>query len=692
MGIARYRIGRAALAVALTAGLSGVMTAAPVANPTAEAASQYPSLLGAGDRAIYQRAFARARQGDWEGAATIAAAARDRTLARMIEWQTYQSRSANASFENITYFVQRTPGWPRLETMLSRAEAAIDARTPVAAQLAWFSKYPPVSGLGKLRYGAALLTTGEKARGLLLLRQGWVEADMPSATESEILSRYQSHLTTVDHVARLQRLLMDRDASEARRMLALVPSDYRAAGTAAVAYLMRSSSADKAYAAVPAARRNDPGLLYARIRYLRVLDHDDQAVNLIAAMPPGTTALDPEAWWTNLRYAGQRLIDDGRYADAYRVVRAHGLGDGVDYFDAEWMAGWIALRFLGQADVALRHFTALTTKVETPISSSRATYWAGRAAAARGDMQAAQAWYGRAAVHSQTFYGQLAAYALGETMARPLPVDPPISAQDRASAEALEMYRLVRMLIEIDEAGRIRPFVRAAMDAAPTPGARAHIAEMAAATGGTHAGVIAAKSAIYAGTVLVNRAYPILSMPNGQLTERALALALTRQESEFRADAVSPAGARGLMQLMPGTAKLVARSLGMRFEQTKLTSDPRYNMTLGVAHLDELLGDFGGSYAMVIGAYNAGGGRIDRWINRYGDPRSSSVDVVDWVERIPFGETRNYVQRVLENTQVYRLRLNGNKPVPMGIARDLLRGAGARTTPVVDSAHRASIN
>ncbi|MDD3447334.1 MAG: lytic transglycosylase domain-containing protein, partial [Zavarzinia sp.] len=481
------------------------------------------------------------------------------------------------------------------------------------------------------------------------------------------------------------------DVAEARRMLPLVPADYRASASAAIAFIMRAGNAYKVLDTVPAARRQDPGLLYAQIRYLRVLDYDDQAVELIARLPDGVTAQSPERWWSNLRYATQRLIDAGRYADAYRVVASHRLGEGVDYFDAEWMAGWVALRFLGQPDAALRHFTRLAKDVSSPISTSRAAYWAGRAAAARGDRDGARAWYHKAAAHSQAYYGQLAAFELGESHARALPADPVVSSADKAAAERLEMYRVVRMLIEIDETGRIRPFLGEAMSQAATPGARAHIAEMAAATGGDHAGVLAAKAATAAGTVLVARSYPLLgTMPQGQLAEKALALALTRQESEFRADAISPAGARGLMQLMPGTAKLVAKSLGLRFEQGRLTTDPRYNMTLGVAHLDELLGDFGGSYTMVIGAYNAGGGRIDRWIDRYGDPRSSTVDVIDWVERIPFGETRNYVQRVLENTQVYRLRLSGGKPVPIGIARDLLRGAGSRTSPVVDRAYRAN--
>lgn len=678
-------------AFALVLGLQGLGAPALVAPAAAEtAAARFPALLTAADRQIYQRAFAAGSKGDWDGAAAIAATARDRTLAKVIEWQRIQAQSAVMTFDSIAQFVERNPGWPRQSTTLARAEAAMTGQEAATRVLAWFQKFPPASGLGKIRYGAALLSTADRARGLLMLRQGWIEADMTTDTENDVLARFQSMFTQADHIARLQRLLMDEDVTEARRMLPLVPADYRASATAAISFIMKAGSAGRDLAAVPASRTQDPGLLYARIRYLRSLDQDDQAVELIARLPAGATAQNPGRWWPHLRYATHRLLNAGRYAEAYQVAQSHELGDGVDYFDAQFTAGWVALRFLRQPDLALRHFSAMATKVQSPISTSRANYWAGRAAAALGQRDAARAWYSKAAVHSQAFYGQLAAFELGEVSARPLPVDPRPTAAEQSAVERTELYRAIRMLIEIDEKGRIRPFLKAAMEANASPGGRAHIADMAASSGGAYTGVIAAKEASFVGTFLGNRGYPLLNMPNGELTEKALSLALTRQESEFRADAVSPAGARGLMQLMPGTAKLVAKSLGVKFEQGKLTADPQYNMTLGVAHLDELLNDFGGSYTMVIGAYNAGGGRIDTWIGRFGDPRSSSVDVIDWIERVPFEETRNYIQRVLENTQVYRLRLAAGKAVPLGIAQDLLRGSGNRPSPVVDQAYRGT--
>ncbi|PWR20229.1 lytic murein transglycosylase [Zavarzinia aquatilis] len=691
MGFDAKRVVAKGLVVATVVAGFAAPGAVFVARPAqAETAVRFPALLGAADRALYAKAFALGGRGDWDGAAALAAPARDRTLAKVIDWQRIQARENGASFDEIAAFIERNPGWPRQSTSLARAEAAITANTGPARLVAWFQKFPPQSGIGKLRYGAALMASGERARGALLLRQGWVEASTDSDTEAEILANYGKVLTESDHIARMNRLLMDEDVTEARRLLPWLPADYRAAANAAISFIMKAGSASRDLAAVPAARANEPGLLYARVRYLRSLDLDDQAVELIARMPEGTVAQNPGRWWPHLNYAARRLIAAGRYADAYKVARNNELSDGTDYFEAEWTAGWIALRFLRQPEAALRHFSAMSEKVRTPISVSRANYWAGRAAAALGRGSDARRWYDRAAGQSQTFYGQLAAFELGETSSRRLPADPGIAAADKTAADRSELVRAIRMMIEIGEEERIRPFLKAAMEDAGGDGERAYIADMAAATGGTYAGVIAAKEAAFAGTFLVGRAYPVLNMPAGALTEKALALALTRQESEFRPDAVSPAGARGLMQLMPGTAKLVAKDLGLRFDASKLTTDPSYNMTLGVAHLDELLDDFGGSYAMVAGAYNAGGGRIDTWIERFGDPRSSSVDVIDWIEQIPFSETRNYVQRVLENTQVYRQRLSPGQAVPLGIARDLLRGSGSRASPVGEVPFRAN--
>lgn len=661
--------------------------ATPGAVPAAQAESRaaFPTLLSAKDRTLYATAFKMGQRGDWDGAAVLATGARDHTLARVIDWQRIQDRSPQLGFDDIVRFVDQNADWPRIDALQLRAEAKIDGDTGARKVIDFFRRHPPVSGLGRLRYGLALLETGDRAAGAQLLKLGWQDADTTDELEQQVLSRYGALLTVADHISRLDNLLFDESVTEARRMLALVPAPWRAEGQARISLILAARSVTRDMAAVPAARRNDSGLLYARIRWLRALDRDDEATDLIALLPAGTAAAAPEKWWPNLHYGARRLLRAGRAAEAYQVASQHGLTDGVAYFDAEWTAGWIALRFLNKPDLAYRHFAAMRTRVSAPISVARAAFWAGRAAAAQGRTADARRWYNDAAANPHAFYGQLAAAALGEANARPLPADPVPTGKDRAIFETDGLIRAARMLLEIGEENRIRPFAAKIMENQTRPGVRALVTAMAETKGGSYAGIVAAKSANFRGTTLFRHCYPVVSMPRGARTEPALALALTRQESEFRVDVVSPAGALGLMQLMPGTARLVARSIGIKYQPKKLTTDASYNTRLGVAHLDKLLGDYGGSYIMTAAAYNAGPSRVSNWMNQFGDPRSASTDVVDWIEQIPFTETRDYVQRVLENTQIYRQRLAGNRPVPLEIYRDLLRGAGNRRSPLLDA-------
>lgn len=683
MRLGLLRVGVVLVGLAVAAGTAGLL---PDTTPMAQAAEggTFPTLLSTRDRALYGSAFKLGGRGDWDGAAAMAAAARDRTLAKVIDWQRIQDRSAMLGFDQIARFIDQNPDWPRSDGIQVRAEAKIDDDTGARKVIDFFRRHPPISGLGRLRYGMALLETGDRAAGAQLLKLGWHDADTTPELEQQVLSRHGALLGETDHVARLDQLLFDESVAEARRMLPLVPAAWRAEGQARISLILAARTVTQDLAQVPAARRNDSGLLYARIRWLRALDRDDEATDLIALLPAGTAAAAPEDWWPNLHYGARRLLRAGRPEEAYRVASQHGLTGGVAYFEAEWMAGWIALRFLNRPEIAYRHFSAMRTKVSAPISVSRAAFWAGRAAAAAGRAADARRWFDDAAAFPHTFYGQLAAATLGEVNARPLAPDPAPTPQDRTAFESDELIRAARMLLEIGEENRIRPFTAQIMENQTRPGVRALVTAMAEAKGGSFAGIVAAKAANYLGTTLFRHGYPVVAMPRGALTEPALALALTRQESEFRVDAVSPAGALGLMQLMPSTAKLVARSLGIKYQPKKLTTDASYNTKLGVAHLDQLLNDYSGSYIMTAAAYNAGPGRVSSWMNEFGDPRSAATDVIDWIEQIPFTETRNYVQRVIENTQVYRQRLAGKKPVPLEIYRDLLRGAGGRRSPMLD--------
>ncbi len=365
-----------------------------------------------------------------------------------------------------------------------------------------------------------------------------------------------------------------------------------------------------------------------------------------------------DAWWNERSQLARDLLAAGRAADAYAVTVPHGLTRGVAFAEAEFLAGWIALRHLKRAPEAQKHFQTLYDGVATDISKSRAAYWLGRTHDAAGRAKEANEWYGRAAGFGQTFYGQLAARKLPGSAAR-LPNDPVASAADRQALGGRELVTMARYLGQAGDFERSRPFLLRLARMVTTPGETALLAQLAVELKRPDVALTVARRATENGVVLFDTAFPVVDLGATGSIERALALAVSRQESSFNAAAVSPSGALGLMQLLPGTARDVAGRLGVPFIQDKLTRDPGYNVQLGSQYLAEMLQRFGGSYELALAAYNAGPGRVARWLETVGDPRAGKIDMVDWIEMIPFRETRNYVQRIMEGVVVYRDRLNG---------------------------------
>jgi soluble lytic murein transglycosylase len=347
-----------------------------------------------------------------------------------------------------------------------------------------------------------------------------------------------------------------------------------------------------------------------------------------------------------------------RADQAYKLVAAHGLKRGVAFAEAEFMAGWIALRWLKKPDVALRHFQTLEDNVTTPVSKSRAAYWMGRAHEAARRTRDATLWYDRGAQYGQTFYGQLAARKLpgGAPL---MPADPMVTDLERQAVERRDIVSVARWLKQIGEDDRARVFLLRLGRLAGSAGELGLSAALALDLGRPDVSVAIARRGVETGVVLFDTAYPVVDLGATGAIERALVLALTRQESSFNTAAVSPSGALGLMQLMPDTARAVATRLNRPYDAARLTRDPAYNVALGSQYLGEMLEKFGGSYELALAAYNAGPNRVSRWLTSIGDPRGGTIDMVDWIELIPFRETRNYVQRVMENVTVYRDRLDG---------------------------------
>jgi soluble lytic murein transglycosylase len=642
----------------------GLLLAGPAGVSGAPAASG----VGARDQAIAAQAFAALERGNLAKAEEIADTASDKLTAKLLRWIDLERPFAGHSFAELSDFIDANPDWPHQSTLKARAEEAI-ATVPDATLRQWFQRHKPTTPLARLKEADFMTADGRIEAARQEIRDVWIDGDFSAPDEQLILSRYSEVIRPDDMIRRLDRLLWDGKTGDAERMLPRVSEDWRLVADIRMKLAASVKGADALVARVPASLQNDPGLLYERMRWRKRSDMEDGAIEI---MENAKELGRPEAWWPERQILARHLLQANDPARAYRLIAAHGLKDGPALADAEFTAGWIALRFFKNPQQAYNHFIRLYEAGKLPLTLSRAAYWAGRSAEAIGQPDVSLGWYQKASTYTTTYYGQLAG-AMPNVPPPPKPVpEPKANAKEVDSFNRRELVRAIRLLDSIGEEDRLKPFLNRLTELAQTPADHALIADLAEDLGRPDLGVLAAKKASYAGVSLLRAGYPVVPMPRNAGAEQALLLALTRQESAFDVRAVSGAGALGLMQLMPGTAKLIAKVLDIPFTPRKLTEDGVYNVTLGQAYLDDLMTTFNGSYVLSIAAYNAGPGRVKQWIDQFGDPRSPDIDAVDWVEQIPFTETRNYVQRVLENLQVYRLRI-GNKSLAFSLSADLRR-------------------
>ncbi len=644
----------------------------PPARPEQTELPSHLTLLSRADRDLGRKAMQQAEAGHFDAARRIAAQAKEPLVGDLVRWLQVQSSTGGASFDEIAAFIEAKPDWPGRDAMLRRAEESIDISLGDARILAWFAAHPPVTGLGWLREGEALLRQGRNEEAVAALRRAWVDGNLSVTDEKTLWVEYGGRFSNADHAARLDRLLWDGNTEAARRMLPRVNPETRKLGEARLALAGNRDGADKLAMALPEHLRSDGGLAYDRMRWQRRRGMDDIVEALLYNAPDDLGRA--EKWWVERRFRARKAMSEGRISEAYRLAAGHGLKDGAAMAEAEWLAGWIALRLLQEPETAVKHFSTLAATVSYPISVARAAYWLGRTQAALGHNEAARRHYAEAAEHSTTFYGQLAAHELNPN--QPLAFADPIQpgSEDTRQFNAREVVRAARILVELNQEDKLRPFILRLVRTATKPEEHKLVAQLARDLRRVDLAVMAAKRSARQNIILVRESYPLVDpMLRTETPETALILALSRQESEFNQFAVSSAGARGLMQLMPSTAKGLAKDLKLRYQTAKLTNDANFNVRLGSHYLQGLLGNWDNNYVLALAAYNAGHGRVRRWIEEWGDPRNPSVDAIDWIELIPFSETRNYIQRVLEGVQVYRALLH-RQPVMAGRLLVDLRG------------------
>ena len=627
--------------------------------------------LNAEQLAAYRAALGAADKGDWSQARAHAAKARHPLADKLIRWHEYKTTSSGALFEEIVGFIEANPNWPAPRSLRLRAEESLDPSVPDDSVLAWFAKNPPRTAEGAQRWAEALQRAGEQDKAIQAVRHAWANLAFPNKRDVAFAQTFDAWLRPEDHWARLDRMVWEGNDAAAREQMKRVDQGRRALAESRLRLRQQDAAVERFLALVPESLRGDPGLLYERARWHRQKGNDESARGILIESP--TDLGRPDLWWTERSIQARRALSGGLITDAYKIAAQHGASDGVAMAEGEWLAGWIALRFLNEPVAAFRHFEAMGQRVQTKVSRSRAHYWRGRAAEALGQADAARQAYGEAARHPLFYYGQLAITRMGAmnvTIADPAP-----TAKEIAAYEANELVRVVRIAAELGRKDLVDAFLERLDETAATASEQALAIALAHEVSRPDAAVRLARRAKRDDATFLALGYPVLKVPGGPGPELALVLSLIRQESAFNPNAVSSAGARGLMQLMPATAKKVSKDLNLRFSESKLTQDPFYNMTLGRRYLDQQLADFGGSYILAAAAYNAGPGRVRQWLRTFGDPRVSETDIIDWIEMIPFNETRDYVQRVIEGLQAYRWRLGEAQRVAL-IEHDLRRGRG----------------
>lgn len=605
-----------------------------------------------------KRVVSKAKAKEWTAARNIARSLRDPVALEAYEWLRLRQPGIT-DFERIAVWVETHPDWPDERRIQSHGEGILrPGLFPAQKLVNFFDRHSPYTGNGAALFAESLQAIGQHQRANEVAVDAWLTKDLTAEYETRLISRFGSVLKPLND-QRLDNLIWRTRLTPARRQLRRVSRAARALGTARIALLKNESNVDGLVASVPPALRNDPGLAYARMVWRKERGLRTGAEDMMLKASAENRLGNAEKWGDERALFVRESLDAKRHKRAYALAAGHGLSEGKYFADMEWIAGWIALRRLNDPKRALSHFSRLHSGVKTPVSRARAAFWAGEAAAILNNPAAATEWRKEGARYQSAFYGQLASERLTgqarlnipETIAQ----TPGQCTQDRrvAVGSALAL------------GGAIVPARNFFYDVAKTCNNASEIKALgliAEQQGAFRISIGMSRKVREDGIFIPEISHPLVRLPiqgcQGETApERALTLAIARQESGFDPTAGSSAGAQGVMQVMPATAKRTVGATGMRYSRARLGSDRNYNAVIGQCYLSRLLERFEGSYPLAIASYNAGPSRIDSWVKRNGDPRRGEINMVDWIEQIPFHETRNYVQRVLENVAVYRARL-----------------------------------
>jgi len=626
------------------------------------------SILSKKDFAIARQSFAAIKKNKWQTALKLSKKSKDKTLVKLVNYLYLIKPSNNATFYDYASFINLNPNYPRIGRLKYLAEHKINLKKISSMTvIKWFDGKEPLSEFGKIKLGEIYLKQGNSQKGSELIKNGWIKAKLNKAQLKYLRKKYKKIITVSDNIKRVDWHAWQGKHWDVQRMLKYLPKDETLLYRARQLLMSRSYGVDSAITKVPEKFKNDIGLKYDRLKWRRRRGRLDPSLEILFSVPKDPKKLvQPEIWWKEREILSRSLIYKKKYAKAYRVSSNHSLSEGPEYANAEWLSGWIALTFLDDPNMAIQHFKNFYENVGYPISLSRGAYWMARTYKIMNNKEKANEWFKKASKYLNTYYGQLAFVEIYPNESFSLDDDPKIDEKFEKTFNKNILIKTILLLKELDQAKYAKDFLKHLAMMNIDKGSEILAGRLAVKIARYDYAIQIAKQASYEKRFHNKLNYPIIQTPKivnkKTMPKSELVLAVIRQESEFDQRANSYVGARGLMQLMTYTAKLVAKQAKLPYSKSRLKSDPDYNIKLGSYYLAGLLEEYEGSYPFALAAYNAGPKRVKYWKKLNGNPQKGQVNYVDWIELIKFKETRNYVQRVLENVNVYRYILKG-KPI-----------------------------
>ena len=620
------------------------------------------------DANLAKKAISEMKKANWPGALKTSKKAKDKSIYNFIQWRHLLTKGNKASFYDYKIFIDANEEYPRIGRIkyLAEHKLSTDKISPKKI-IDWFGETEPLSGFGKMILGESLILTGKNTEGIEYIKEGWITAELSNSELKFYRKKYKKHLNADDYIKRADYLAWNNKYWDLKRMLRYLPKDYELLYTARQLLMSKSYGVDNAISKVPTKFKNDAGLNYDRLKWRRKRGRVDSSVEILSKIKNTKDYLiRPDKWWIEREIISRSLIYKKKYELAYKIASNHAMTEGPDFASAEWMSGWIALSFLNNPVLAKEHFEKFYENVGYPISVARGAYWLGKTYQKLNNDEKSLKWFKEASKYLTTYYGQLAFIELDPDEKFELSKDLEVSKEYRDYFFKKEIVKLVYLLDELDEDKYTKHILRFLANDNIESGSEILAAELSTNIERFDFAIQISKIASYEKRFHNKFNYPIISTPkyiNGRkIPETAFILSIIRQESEFDLSANSHAGAKGLMQLMPYTAKLVAKQANLPYTRSRLTTDPEYNINLGSHYIAGLILEYDGAYPFAIAAYNAGPKRVRYWKKINKNPQKNQINYIDWIELIKFKETRNYVQRVLENYNVYRYILE-QKPI-----------------------------